>query len=103
MISGRATKATVGIIVGNLAPAQSLAGSIYRETVIAGDLASAYTTQGTPYEGDYDITPTVEGQELPTKNRYMMDDVTIRAIPFYEVSNQTGGNTVYIANEVEME
>lgn len=103
MNTGRATEATVRAIVGNLAPAQSLAGFIYREAAIVGNLASAYTTEGTPYEGDYDVTPTVEGQELRTKNRYMMDDVTIRAIPFYEVSNQTGGNTVYIADEVEME
>lgn len=103
MISGQATKSTARKIVGNLASPQRLAGSISQETVIAGNLASAYTTQGSPYEGDYDVMPTVEGQALQTKHKFMKDDITILAIPFYEVSNPSGGNTVYIADEIEKE
>ena len=58
---------------------------------------------GEHYEGNYDITPKVEKQTMPTKKKVMLDDVTIHAIPFYEVSNHTGGNTIYIAGEIEME
>ena len=49
------------------------------------------------YEGDYSVTPTVEGKILPTANKHMSDDLTIEAIPVYEVSNDSGGETFYIA------
>lgn len=54
----------------------------------------------TPYEGEYEITPTVDAQTMPTKDRLMEDDVTIKSIPFFEVSNTSGGSTVYIAKEI---
>lgn len=50
-----------------------------------------------PYEGEYAVTPTVEGQKLKTANKYMSDDLTVEAIPAYEVSNDSGGQTFYIA------
>ena len=52
------------------------------------------------YEGDYNVVPKVEGQKLFTANKHMIDDVTITSIPYYEVSNASGGNTVYIAKEI---
>lgn len=52
-----------------------------------------------PYEGQYEVTPTVEGLTLETANKYMSDDVTVKAIPTYEVSNNAGGTTFYIAKE----
>lgn len=55
---------------------------------------------GDPYAGDYTVTPKVDAQTMPTKNKVMLDDVTIREIPIYEVSNNSGGRTVYIAKEV---
>ena len=55
---------------------------------------------GTPYKGPYEVTPRVVGQTMETRNKVMTDDVTIRAIPVYRTSNQSGGTTVYIANEV---
>lgn len=48
------------------------------------------------YEGDYDVTPKVEAQRLETKEKLMADDVRIKAIPFFEVSNNSGGDTIYI-------
>lgn len=53
-----------------------------------------------PYTGDYEITPKVEAQTMPTAQKLMAQDVTIKAIPFYNVSNNSGGSTVYIAKEV---
>lgn len=55
---------------------------------------------GEVYDGDYGITPKVEAQTMPTKNKVMADDVTVRAIPFFDVSNTSGGSTVYIAKEI---
>ena len=52
------------------------------------------------YTGSYEATPKVEKQTLPTKDKHMTDNVTIQAIPCFEVSNECGGSTVYIGSEV---
>lgn len=48
------------------------------------------------YTGSYDVTPRTDAQTLETKEKLMVDDVHIKAIPFYEVSNLAGGDTAYI-------
>lgn len=53
-----------------------------------------------PYEGDYEVTPKVNAQTMPTKGKLMEEDVTVKSIPFFDVSNTSGGSTVYIGNEV---
>ena len=55
---------------------------------------------GDPYEGPYDVTPKVTAQTLPTAKKFMQEDVSVRAIPYFDVSNPAGGNTIYIAKEV---
>ena len=55
---------------------------------------------GEPYEGPYEVTPKVTAQTLPTAKKLMREDVSVRAIPYFGVSNPAGGNTIYIANEV---
>ena len=52
------------------------------------------------YDGPYEAVPKVTAQTLPTAKKLMRDDVSIRAIPYFDVSNSAGGNTIYIANEV---
>ena len=49
------------------------------------------------YSGPYEVTPTMERQVLETKQRTLLDDVTVKKIPIYETSNLSGGTTVYIA------
>lgn len=53
------------------------------------------------YAGSYSVTPTVNGQTIPTARKYMLEDLEIKAIPRFNTSNVSGGTTVYIANEVE--
>lgn len=55
---------------------------------------------GEPYDGSYEVTPKVNAQEMQTEGKIMLHDVTIKSIPFYDVSNTSGGSTVYIADEV---
>ena len=55
---------------------------------------------GQRYEGEYSVIPKVESQTIPTKNKVLTDDMKIESIPFFKVSNNSGGNTVYIGNEV---
>lgn len=52
------------------------------------------------YEGVYDVTPKVSKQTLPTANTFLSKDVTVAKIPYFEVTNNSGGDTVYIGNEV---
>ena len=48
------------------------------------------------YEGEYNVIPRVNEQVLETKDKSMIDDVTINAIPYVEVSNVGGGYTATI-------
>lgn len=52
------------------------------------------------YLGPYEITPTVDLQTILTAQKFMTQDMTINAIPFYNVGNTAGGSTVYIGTEV---
>ena len=53
-----------------------------------------------PYEGEYEVTPKVTEQTLPTAQKLLEENVHIKEIPYFEVSNNSGGNTVYIGSEV---
>lgn len=52
---------------------------------------------GGPYTGEYIVTPKVGAQTLPTKEKVMLDDLTVREIPYAVVQNTSGGNTATIA------
>ena len=52
------------------------------------------------YKGDYTVTPKVEKQELATRQKFLTENVKIKEIPFFEVGNSEGGDTVYIGSEV---
>ena len=52
------------------------------------------------YEGPYEVIPKVEAQTLETAGKIMKSDVAVKAIPIYEVSNTSGGSTVYIAKDL---
>lgn len=66
------------------------------------DLDADKTERAEKYDGEYIVTPSVEQQTLATADKLLTDDVTVKEIPFYEVSNNSGGTTVYIGNEVEI-
>lgn len=49
------------------------------------------------YSGSYEVTPAADAQTLETAKKLMTGDVTVGAIPYSEVSNNSGGTTVTIA------
>ena len=53
-----------------------------------------------PFLGEYEVTPKVDAQTMPCAGKKMLKDVDIKAIPFFETSNEAG-TTVYIAAEVD--
>lgn len=52
------------------------------------------------YRGAYTVTPKTERQTLETAGKLLTDNVAVREIPYYDVSNTSGGSTVYIGREV---
>ena len=53
-----------------------------------------------PFLGEYEVTTKVDAQTMPCAGKKMLKDVDIKAIPFFETSNEAG-TTVYIAAEVD--
>lgn len=76
-----------------------VAGATLRGAVLAGTGGHSLPD----YIGPYDITPRVAAQTLLTAGKKMNKDVQIAGVPIYEVSNESGGRTVYIAHEAELE
>lgn len=52
------------------------------------------------YQGPYEVTPKVNAQTLATAQKNMKYDMQIKAIPYFDVGNTSGGSTVYIGSEV---
>lgn len=86
-------------LVGSINTRASIVGTICARGSITGYL-NVPNVFGDAYDGPYSVTPKVEEQVLHTQHKQMTDDVTVKAIPVYRVSNNSGGTTVYIANEV---
>lgn len=51
------------------------------------------------YEGEYNIVPSRQDQVLPTENKRMTSDLTVEKVPYFEVSNASGGTTAIIIKE----
>lgn len=51
---------------------------------------------GETYEGDYNVIPRVYQQVLETKDKLMLDDVTVEIIPLAKTINLSNGYTVTI-------
>ena len=86
-------------LTGTIRSEISITGKLKTEDVVFGNVQVSGNLS--IYNGDYTVTPSVEEQTLKTANKKMLEDVTVKKIPFYETSNLSGGNTVYIGNEVE--
>ena len=53
-----------------------------------------------PYTGAYEVTPKIyEAVSLETKDRFLKDNVTVKKIPQYIVSNDAGGATLIMGDE----
>lgn len=81
-------------IRGVLTAQDALTGTIAPVCVLTGALSIPVGYKD--YTGSYEVTPRVDAQTLPTTDRHMVDDVTVQAIPYYEVSNLQKGKTVII-------
>lgn len=60
------------------------------------EAVSGAPLDGIPYTENYDVTPTMREQVLPTRFKTMGNDVTIHAIPYTQTTNVAGGYTAII-------
>lgn len=52
------------------------------------------------YDGDYEVTPkTMSEVVLPTAQKTMKDDVTVKKMPQFEVANDADGVTLILGDE----
>lgn len=59
------------------------------------------TVDAEHYTGGYIVEPSPSHDTvLDTHDKYMDDDVRVLQIPYFETRNDSGGFTVYIANQV---
>lgn len=83
-----------GNLVGVLMPSGLLSGSIRPAVKLTGKIAIAVDHEY--YVGEYEVTPKIEHQILETCDKLMSNDVMVKGIPFYEVTNPQGGTTFII-------
>ena len=65
----------------------------------SGDMPVIWETYE-KYDGAYEVVPSSTAQTLATENKVMKKNLRITEIPYYETSNLSGGNTVYIGKEI---
>ena len=66
-------------LVGRLAPAGNLAGSLAGRDTLTGDLAALKTFE--EYGGAAEITPSTETQVLNTGGKHVAQNIVINPIP----------------------
>lgn len=91
-----------GSLKGVVAAKQRLEGTIAGPSKLSGKVNVGGTIKIEPehYDGEYEVTPSIEPQVLETNQKFMDDDVTVKKIPYAEVTNTANGITVTIGSEV---
>lgn len=85
---------------------KTLSGKLQVESDISGKLTAEIDIKGSlilpigyeDYAGPYRVKPKTEPQTLATGDRHLTEDVSIDAIPYYEVSNATGKTIIIGGN-----
>ena len=89
---------TVGL-QGSAVPAGQLRGTIIPKVYLRGK--ACIPAKFDTYDGNYIVTPRLNEQTLATKDKNMIDDVVVKPIPIYELSNEHG-ITVIIGGELNV-
>lgn len=103
-ISGNITLSEEVGVVGNILPIDRIDGNVSNAQTINGNITYGNGGDSTVpvYDGIYEVTPLAFKQTtLNTNGKLMKNNVLVKEIPYYETSNLSGGNTVYIAGRVE--
>ena len=74
--------------------------NISSPTAIKTSVKIPQIIEGVSYDGSYEIIPTIEEQQMITKNKTRKKEITIKPIPYYETSNLSNGTTVIIGGKL---
>lgn len=89
-----------GKLRGNIKSSLTLSGNICSKVSLNGAISKPKYVNHEKYQGDYEVTPKVEAQTIPTKDKVLIDDMKVKGIEIHRVKNSSGGITVYIAKGV---
>lgn len=79
--------------------AEGLAGRIREDGGLSGKIpgqVNVYIPEADMYDGPTEVIPAASEQVLPTAWKTLDKDVTVKEIPYAEVSNSSGGTTIII-------
>ena len=80
-----------GVLRGAIRPSGGVVGALVNAAEqLVGTTCFPAIGKVDPYNGPYDIIPRSAAQIMPTAGKRMTGDVLVKAIPYYEVSNETG-------------
>lgn len=82
-------------LIGVLVKGKKLLGSMNPKETLIGSCEKTDSSIER-YDGAYEVTPSKDEELLETKNKKLIDNVTVHAVPYSEVSNESGGYTVTI-------
>lgn len=99
-------------MIGDVRTRATLEAEIKPRAIVTGDISSRciigevevgrvviVREEADEYEGAYSVTPTGDAQILETANKKMISNVEVKAIPYYDISNEYG-RTIYIGGEI---
>lgn len=94
---------------GQITNTKGLSGSIHAgNSILSAEVTKGLYLSGTAvmpqiikevietYEETYTVIPKSSSQILNTKDKKMIDDVTIMEIPYFSVENEAHGDTITI-------
>lgn len=85
-------------LIGKIVKKADVSGRINKKADISGTVS--IPIGGKRYTGEYTVTPKAfDNQTLETANKTLIDDVTVKKIPYQETTNLSGGMTIIIAQE----
>lgn len=76
-------------ITATVSTVDQLSGNIGAKTINVG---------GSPYEGEYEVSPTFNKQELNTRGAILQENIVVNSISVNKSANSSGGNTVVIGD-----
>lgn len=96
-----ATLSSNDILRGRIIEATQIKGRLNNTSSLKGRMVITPDCGHEYFDGEYNVTPTIDAQVIPTREKVMSDDITVHSIPFFEVANNKGGNTVIIGGDVK--
>ena len=79
-----------GVVGGSLSGVVKLSGKVVSKGTITASVIAPTLINLPSYLGPYEIVPEVTDQTFATTDKRMTTDLAVKAIPYHEVSNESG-------------